>query len=199
MNKDELMVWLWERHVEFPPYATVQHLRILYEQEMIRKRLNELVLNEEEERQSYDGEATEENNDDDEWEKEEARLNAELRVLTKRKLVADLRREIAAIEQNANVVPVKQPDFMDIKYAVPCFSGSEAYDANKWLLDFERACDSVRGNDDFRLRCIRRLMEPGSEAEIFFVWIDRQLTRRSRLVSWKISATYIQFRRSSIN
>jgi hypothetical protein len=50
----------------------------------------------------------------------------------------------------------------------------------KWLTDFERACDAVNDADAFKLRCIRLLMKPASEGELF-LRVDR-------------SANYAEFR-----
>ncbi|XP_062701701.1 uncharacterized protein LOC134285245 [Aedes albopictus] len=171
LSKAELIAWLQDRHIEFPPSVTVRHLRILFEQEMLRQQRHNAAANDPQDGGDQD--------DEDEAENEEEReLNAEIRILQKRKFVADLRREIAAIEAQLNVVnaaPIKPPDFRDIKYSVPCFRGGESYDAEKWIDDFEQACDSVHGDDDFRLMCVRRLMEPGYEGELF-LRVDRSKT-----------------------
>ena len=54
------------------------------------------------------------------------------------------------------------------------YSGSDNYDAHKWLADFECACDSVDGDNAFCLKCIRRLMKPDSDAEC--LRIDNSVT-----------------------
>lgn len=168
MTKAELITWLQNRHVEFPPSATVRHLRILFEQVTLRDKIN---AENDQQNGGHDEEADSAN-------EEERELDAEIRVLQKRKFIADLRREIAAIEAELNVAqvaPIKPPDFRDIKYSVPCFRGGESYDAEKWIDDFEQACDSVHGDDEFRLMCVRRLMEPGYEGELF-LRVDRSKT-----------------------
>lgn len=172
-SKAELMAWLRGRHIEFPPSATVRHLRILHDLEVQRERTANAAVDDDApalDDQEQNGGVR----DND----EERLLDAEIRILQKRRFVADLRREIAAIEAELNVVnvaPIKPPDFRDVKYSVPSFRGGESYDAGKWIRDFEQACDSVHGDDDFRLMCIRRLMEPGSEAELFLK-VDRSRT-----------------------
>ena len=102
---------------------------------------------------------------------EEDQLDEEIRILQKRKQIADLRRELAAND----AMVMKQPDFQDIKHAIPKFSGSDLYDANKWMTDFERVCNAVNGDDFFRLKCIRRMMETGTEAE-WFLRINKSTT-----------------------
>lgn len=47
------------------------------------------------------------------------------------------------------------------------FSGEQAEGARKWLNDFERTCDSMDGDDIFKLKCVRQLMQPGSGAGWF--------------------------------
>ncbi|XP_062701830.1 uncharacterized protein LOC134285296 [Aedes albopictus] len=154
MNKSELMVWLREHNVEFPISATVRHLRALYESQPRGKEVPEC---------SNDGDST--------TDEEEEQLDAEIRVLEKRKRIADLRRELAETE----VLPNKQPDFQDVKHTVPKFANSDFYNANKWITDFERACDAINGDDLFKLKCIRRMMEPGTEAE-WVLRIDKSTT-----------------------
>ncbi|XP_062535678.1 uncharacterized protein LOC134204898 [Armigeres subalbatus] len=103
-------------------------------------------------------------------------LDVELRVLQKRKMIANLRRELEDIEQAQG----KPPTIQDVIGSVQRFSGGDTSDANRWLNDFESACDSLEGDDDFKLKCVRRLMEPGTEAE-WFLRVDK-------------SANYRQFR-----
>lgn len=156
------MDWLNERNVEIPATATIKHLRALYE-------------NHPENMADHDEDEEEDQEDDNE---EEIMLNAEIRILQKRKQIADLRRELAANDALVG----RPPDFHDVKCLVPLFAGGDSYIPERWLEDFERACDSVRGDAEFRLKCIRRLMEPGSEAE-WFLRVDR-------------SSTYNEFRRN---
>ncbi|XP_055590817.1 uncharacterized protein LOC129742899 [Uranotaenia lowii] len=171
-SKNELMTWLEDRHIEFPSSATVRHLRALYDIEIQRERRT----NTEGELPSISG--SPERNCGEEDNEEERQLDAEIRLLQKRRLVADLRREIAAIEAEFNIynappaAPIKAPEFRDIKYSVPIFSGGAAYDAEKWIHDFEQACESIHGDGDFRFMAVRRMMEPGSEAELF-LRVDR--------------------------
>lgn len=83
---------------------------------------------------------------------EEAILDAALRVEEKRARLNALRAELARDMPEERRF---QPRFKDIEHSVLIFAGSEEYDATKWLSDFERACDSVNGDDVFRLKCIR--------------------------------------------
>lgn len=76
---------------------------------------------------------------------------------------------------DCNNETINQPSFRDITHSVPVFSGSQDYDVTKWISRFERICDSVGGNDIFRLKCIRRLMKRNSEAE-GFLRIDSSVT-----------------------
>lgn len=102
---------------------------------------------------------------------EEAELDVQIRIAQKKRQLALLRTELAAELPSM----VSQPSFHDIKHSVLLFSGPSEYDANKWLADFERICDSVNGDDFFRLKCIRRLMKPESEAE-WFLRTDGSIT-----------------------
>lgn len=60
---------------------------------------------------------------------------------------------------------VAQPKYKDIKHLVTLFSGSDDYDANKWIADFERACDVINADDATRLKFFRQSMKPDSDAE----------------------------------
>lgn len=112
----------------------------------------------------------------------EEAIDAEIRILNKKKQLLELRRELALLE--GPIVPARpaQPRFKDIKHTVPFFSGDEVYDAEKWIKSFERACDSVHGDGAFRLQSIKRMMVSGSTAETFLV-VDE-------------SKTYEEFRRN---
>ena len=157
MNKQELIQWLQEHGVEFPAIATVRHLRDLYDSHPENQAGDE----------EDDGDGENGGEDDRDNDGEESALDEEIRVLQKRKQIADLRRELAGVELFS-----RPPDFQDVRCLVPLFSGSDSYVPERWLNDFERACDSVRGDADFRLKCIRRMMEPGTEAE-WFLRVDR--------------------------
>lgn len=152
MSKEQLTEWLQAHEIEVPATATIRQLRTLYAEHTENSEAN------------MDAE-------------EEEKLDNEVRILQKRKLIADLRREIA------DILPFdKAPDFQDIKCLVPPFAGGDLCVPEKWLNDFECVCDTVGGGEDFRLKCIRRLMAPGTEAE-WFLRIDR-------------SASYAEFRRN---
>lgn len=159
LTKEELVEWLRAHDVEFPETATVRHLRLLHASHPDYRD----AKNDEEEGGGGNNDGPE-----DEEADEEAGLDEQLRILQKKKQIADLRRELAGSE-----LPVaRPPEFQDVRCLVPPFIGSDSYIPERWLSDFERACDSVGGDAVFRLKCIRRLMEPGTEAE-WFLRIDR--------------------------
>lgn len=68
---------------------------------------------------------------------EEELLEAKIRLLEKKKRLSEL--------ESSVFTPITQhflkPNYKDIKHLVPLFSGTDDYDARKWLGDFERACD----------------------------------------------------------
>lgn len=163
MTKAELIEWLCEHGVEFPASATVKHLRALYE--------SAEGVNKENEQQSEVNDASSQDGGGSEAAEEERALDSELRILQKKKMIADLRREVAALE----ITTGKQPEFSDIKYSVRSFSGDDVIDAKKWIDDFEQSCNAVNGDDIFKLKCVRRLMEPGTEAETF-LHVDKSTT-----------------------
>lgn len=162
MTKSNLIEWLQENQIDFPPSATVTHLRALYESHV----------------GAQGGAPNDEEGSASPSENEEEQLDVELRVLKKRKMIADLRRELEDIGQAQG----NPPTIQDVIGSVSRFSGGDTSDANRWLSDFESACDSLGGDDDFKLKCARRLMEPGTEAE-WFLRVDK-------------SANYRQFRDS---
>lgn len=102
---------------------------------------------------------------------EEMAIDAEIRLLEKRKKLAELRRELHSdsenVNMNTNTNTNTKIDFNDIKHSIVPFSNSEEYDAHKWIEDFERSCDTVNSDAAFRLKSIRRLMKPDSEGELF--------------------------------
>lgn len=192
MLKHELEEWFTTRNIPFPKTATAVQLKRLRLSEMQR-----LTGEQGGGAQNPDGEAgnqragTPTPADDDgaaarlrQLEQREAVLAAEQRVLEAETRVARLRAELAQAAQAvetargvpqggqaapaAQIEPVRQAaTYKDIKYSVLPFSGGPSYDANKWLADFERACNSVDGDAAFRLKCIRRLMKAETEAELF--------------------------------
>lgn len=157
LSKEELLKWLQEHDIEVPGSATVRHLRSLYDSHPDNQ-----IANEDEKEDDEEGEQSQ---------SDEEALDAEIRILRKKKQIADLRRELVGNEQ----LFARPPDFQDVSCLVPSFAGSDSYVPERWLRDFERSCDSVKGDAEFRLKCIRRLMEPGTEAE-WFLRVDRSTT-----------------------
>lgn len=166
MSRQELLIWLENNDVEHSRTATIAQLKRLRQAEI--ERLNMADDRPDSPKLSeHSGNSTEiPNPAHANLLQEEAKLDVELRILEKRHQIAVLRAELA-LEQNIPNEGNCEPTFKDIRHSVFEFSGGEEYDANKWLADFERACDSVDGNLNFRLKCIRRLMKSDSEAELF--------------------------------
>lgn len=54
-----------------------------------------------------------------------------------------------------------------VKHLIQLFSGSDEFDACKWVNDFESACDSVNADDHTRLVFFRQSMKADSVAELF--------------------------------
>lgn len=109
---------------------------------------------------------------------EEELLDAQIRLLEKKKRVFDLEASMQTSSQattsniQANMfTPIAQhifkPTYKDIKHLVPLFSGSDDYDANKWIVDFERACDALQADDVTKLKFFRQSMKSESVAELF--------------------------------
>lgn len=105
-----------------------------------------------------------------ELELEEEIIDAKLRLLQKKKQIADLEAGLSSNSSNV-YAPIAQyllkPNYKDIKHLFPMYSGPEEYDARKWLSDFERACDSVNADQITRLKFFRQSMKPMSDAESF--------------------------------
>ncbi|XP_036342290.1 uncharacterized protein LOC118751576 [Rhagoletis pomonella] len=100
-----------------------------------------------------------------EIETEEMLINTEIKLLQKKRLFNELR-----VNNGKNCA-----EFSDITHAIVPYPGADAYDANKWIADFERICDSVNGDEIFKFKCVRRLMKPDSEADLF-LRLDRSTT-----------------------
>ncbi|XP_017476215.1 PREDICTED: uncharacterized protein LOC108366351 [Rhagoletis zephyria] len=73
---------------------------------------------------------------------EEELLDAKLRVLEKKKRIFELESGMCS----PLVQQFMKPSYKDVKHLVPLFSGSDDYDAEKWLGDFERACDAINAH-----------------------------------------------------
>lgn len=184
MSRIELVDFLNERHIPFARNASIAALRQLMEEAKARQREDdnhsehsvEMVRQE----LPLNRNALAPNGDDD-----EGALDAEIRILMKQRQIAQLRAEIAAANEaigGNGIQANRMPTFSDIQHAILPFANSEEYDGNKWIDDFERACESVDGDLLFRLKCVRRLMKPESEAELFL--------RTDK------SANYMEFRRN---
>ncbi|XP_052855243.1 uncharacterized protein LOC128264000 [Drosophila gunungcola] len=61
-------------------------------------------------------------------------------------------------------------EFSVVTQSMKPFSGPGSSDAFRWIKDFERNCDS--DDDAYKLKCVRRLMKPDSDADLF-VHVDR--------------------------
>lgn len=168
-NRADLMNWLRENNIPYAATFTNQQLRRLYD-ENVAPDLDERVDDNE---GAVGGEIPNEQQGQEninqrfQLEGEEAELDRELRILRKRQQLAQLHRELERDLPYFAAEVHHRPKFSDIEHSVLLFNGSDAYDANKWFDDFERVCDSVNGDDIFRLKCIRRLMKPDSDAEWF--------------------------------
>lgn len=200
MNKSEIQDWLKEQNVDFSPTATLTQLRKLYNEKF--RELNQRDNNSVEDENSDNSGDNEDvfdrsilqqelqNNDQvsknnpinrfASLAEEEADIDAQLRVLEKRRRLKQLQQELAS---TPNVLA--NAKFEDIQHYITPFAGDEAYDARKWLENFERACDSVNGDDVYRLKSIRRLMKTDSAAELF-LRVDN-------------STNYLQFRKNFLS
>lgn len=98
-------------------------------------------------------------------------LELEIRLIRQRKLLAELRGDnnpVVNTDTNTNRrITNNQPTYHDIKRSVFLFSNTTEYDANKWIMDYENACDSVHGDDAFRFKCVRRFMKEDTDADLF--------------------------------
>lgn len=100
---------------------------------------------------------------------EEESIDEQLRVAEKKLKLFRLQCELMKFSKPLS--NATKSDFDDVKHSMPQFTNSDEYDANKWISDFERACDTVNGDDVFRLKAIKRMMKPNTEAE-WFLRID---------------------------
>jgi len=66
-------------------------------------------------------------------------------------------------------------DIRMVKQLMVPFFATENEAALKWILDFERICRDVNECKNFQLRCVRMLMKPGTDADLF-VRVDRSRT-----------------------
>lgn len=156
MGREELVLWLQENEVEFPKTATLRHLRSLYESTRGAVGGAQGGTPEDEQSQLSDDE-----------------LDLELRALEKRRKILALRRQLEEEERQL----VRQPEVKDVIGSIIRFSGGDTCDANRWLAEFESTCDALGGDDTFKLRCIRQLMEAGTEAE-WFLRVDNSVNFR---------------------
>lgn len=182
MNKTELIIELTKHNVDFSKDAMVAELRTLYAEHIGRtanapntsetdnggKNENEGVDADDDGQQELDDillriPMTETQKKLHEMKIEEDLVDTKLRLMEKKKRLFDL--ETSMIEPIAR--QFMGPSYKDIKHLVPFFSGSEEYDARKWLSDFERACDSVNANELARLKFFRQSMKSESDGELF--------------------------------
>lgn len=94
---------------------------------------------------------------------EEDLIDAKLRIMEKKKRLMEYESSIFTPFAHQ----IMRPSYKDIKHLVPLFSGSDDYDAHKWLADFERACDAINADSLTRLKFFRQSMKSDCEAELF--------------------------------
>lgn len=206
MNRAEMIEWLNQNDIVFPRNASVSRLRQMMEnaeQERLVIDNNPIADLNENRHENHDQNNENGNGNADAdgangnidgigngiqqapviIDDEEARLDAEIRLMRKRQLLAELKRELAETEN----VPMMRSkfDFNDIQHSVVPFSGNDCYDANKWISDFERACAPYELDENTLLKTVRRLMKRDTDAELF-LHIDT-------------SVTYGQFRTNFLN
>ncbi|XP_039501062.1 uncharacterized protein LOC120457629 [Drosophila santomea] len=63
-------------------------------------------------------------------------------------------------------------DFQMAKQLMVPFSATKNEEAFQWISDFERVCRGVNDSEIFQLRCVRMLMKPGTDADLF-LRVDR--------------------------
>lgn len=93
---------------------------------------------------------------------EQAIVEPEIELIQKKKTLENLRRTSSR----------NRAEVDHVMTAIFPFSGEHVADVRKWLSDFERTCDTMDGDDIFKLKCIRRLMKPGSNAG-WFLRVDQ--------------------------
>lgn len=98
---------------------------------------------------------------------EEELLDARLRLLEKRQRLQQMESSMMAPMYAPIAQHFMRPSYQDMKHLVPLFTGSDDYDAYKWLGDFERACETVNADELSRLKFFRQSMKSDSEAELF--------------------------------
>lgn len=91
---------------------------------------------------------------------EDAELDQELERLDKRRRIAQMRAELAAMENTVLNVQsyVRRLEFTDIQHAIAPFSGDNTYGIRKWLIDFNNIMDASFADNRIRLLFARRLM-----------------------------------------
>lgn len=102
-----------------------------------------------------------------EMQMEEELLDAKLRIMEKKKRLAELEAGLASNTLTPIAQHFLKPSYKDVKHLVPLFSNAEDYDARKWIADFERACDTVNADNMCRLKFFRQSMKTDSEGELF--------------------------------
>ncbi|KAH8349341.1 hypothetical protein KR084_000588, partial [Drosophila pseudotakahashii] len=166
MDKSKIVEWLQANEIVFPTSATLRQLRKLALDAGCQEAADIPENTFEEEDTKIDvlshGTASE---DIDELEEEEALLDAAIRVAKKKKILSGLM-------QNDNKTT---DDIRMVKQLMTPFSATENEEALKWISDFERICRDVNECKNFQLRCVRMLMKPGTDADLF-LRVDRSNT-----------------------
>jgi len=165
MGKKQIIEWLQANEISFPASATLRQLRKLALDAGCQKAADipENTLEEEDAKIDILSQGTaSEDIHIHTLEEEEALLDAAIRVAEKKKILAGLM-------QNNNKTT---DDIRMVKQLMVPFSATENEEALKWILDFERICRDVNECKNFELRCVRMLMKPGTDADLF-VRVDR--------------------------
>ncbi|XP_044316606.1 uncharacterized protein LOC123037889 [Drosophila rhopaloa] len=158
MDKANIVEWLQANEIRFPGSATLRQLRKLALDAGCQDAANipESLLEEEDAKIEVVSQRSA-SEDIDELEEEEALLDAAIRVAKKKKILAELMRNDSKTTDDIRMV----------KQLMIPFSATENEEAFKWILDFERICRDVNECKNFQLRCVRMLMKPGTDADLF--------------------------------
>ncbi|XP_041633471.1 uncharacterized protein [Drosophila kikkawai] len=167
MDKSKIVEWLKANEIEFPTSATLRQLRKLASNAGCQDvhEVPETISEEEDTKMELMSQGTASEHIEHTLEEEEEALDAAIRVAEKKKILARLM-------QNDNKVT---DDVQIVKQLMVPFSATENEEALQWILDFERACRSVNDDATFQLRCVRMLMKPGTDADLF-LRVDRSNT-----------------------
>lgn len=176
LTKAQLCTALTDAGMEYPPSATIAQLRLLCDDLGVGAPVDAL-----DDQHDLPVENPPENVpnevmiDDDE--------QMLIRLRRRRELLA-LQREIQQMEEEVvRAAPRRRAEFADVEHSLSPFSGDDSYGVRKWLADFEEVLSTLECDDNFRLRCLRRLLCGTAKTFLRTVHCDNYAALRNSLLA----------------